>query len=175
MESQITGVSIVCLTVCSCADQRKHQSSASLAFERGIYRSVYRGLWEGNLPVTGEFPSQKASNAEMFPFDDVIMFTDHDNFFLSSLVPKFQSYNTFNNYSSVMLTYVNWAFERNCITDKMIKHPTVSNICGSHIGKVTIWGVPPPPPPPLEQNSRLLIKSSLEFLPKGPIIDMLVI
>ena len=31
------------------------------------------GLCEGNSPVTGEFPSQRASNAEMFPFDDVIM------------------------------------------------------------------------------------------------------
>ena len=32
MASQITGVSIVCWTVCSAADQSKHQSSASLAF-----------------------------------------------------------------------------------------------------------------------------------------------
>ena len=32
MASQITGVSIVCSTVCSGADQRNHQSSASLAF-----------------------------------------------------------------------------------------------------------------------------------------------
>ena len=31
------------------------------------------GLCEGNSPVIGEFPAQKASNAEMFPFDDVIM------------------------------------------------------------------------------------------------------
>ena len=31
------------------------------------------GLCEGNSLVTGEFPAQKASNAEMFPFDDVIM------------------------------------------------------------------------------------------------------
>ena len=31
MASQITGLSSVCLTVCSGADQRKHQSSASLA------------------------------------------------------------------------------------------------------------------------------------------------
>ena len=33
MASQITGVSIVCLTVCSGADQRKHQSSASLLYD----------------------------------------------------------------------------------------------------------------------------------------------
>ena len=38
MASQITDVSMVCSTVCSGADQRKHQSSASLAFVRGIHR-----------------------------------------------------------------------------------------------------------------------------------------
>ena len=52
MASQITGVSIVYLTVISGADQRKHRSFASLAFARGIHRS----------PV--EFPSQMASKAE---------------------------------------------------------------------------------------------------------------
>ena len=31
------------------------------------------GLCEGNSPVTCEFPAQRASNAENFPFDDVIM------------------------------------------------------------------------------------------------------
>ena len=30
-------------------------------------------LCEGNSPLTCEFPAQKASNGEMFPFDDVIM------------------------------------------------------------------------------------------------------
>ena len=47
MASQITGVSMVCSTVCSGADQRKHQSSASLAFVRGIYR------WPVNSPHKG--------------------------------------------------------------------------------------------------------------------------
>ena len=37
LASQITGVSIVYSTVCSGADQRKHQSSASLVFVRGIH------------------------------------------------------------------------------------------------------------------------------------------
>ena len=55
LPSQITGVSIVYSTVCSGADQRKHQSSASLAFER--VNSPHKG------PVT-----RKA-----FPFDDVIV------------------------------------------------------------------------------------------------------
>ena len=36
MASQITSLSIVYLTIYSDADQRKHQSSASLAFVRGI-------------------------------------------------------------------------------------------------------------------------------------------
>ena len=61
MASQITSLTLVYSTVYSCADQRKHQSSAT-------------GLCEGNSPVTGEFPAQRASYAEnMFPFDDVIM------------------------------------------------------------------------------------------------------
>ena len=38
MTSQITNVSIVYLTICSGADQGKHQSSASLAFVKGIHR-----------------------------------------------------------------------------------------------------------------------------------------
>ena len=50
--SQITSFTIVYSGVYSGADERKHQSSASLAFVRGIHR-----------PVTGEFPEQKASNA----------------------------------------------------------------------------------------------------------------
>ena len=54
MASQITGVSIVYSIVCSDADQRKHQSSATLAFVRGIHR------WR----VTGKLPAQKASDME---------------------------------------------------------------------------------------------------------------
>ena len=51
MASQITSLTIVCWTVYSGADQRIHQSSASLAFV-------------GKSPVTGEFLAQMASNAE---------------------------------------------------------------------------------------------------------------
>ena len=36
--SEITGISIVCSTVCLGADRRIHQSSASLAFVRGNHR-----------------------------------------------------------------------------------------------------------------------------------------
>ena len=38
MASQITSLTIVCPAVYSGADQRKHQSSTSLAFVRGIHR-----------------------------------------------------------------------------------------------------------------------------------------
>ena len=61
MTSQITGVSIVYSIVCSGAGQRKHQSSASLVFVRGIHR------W----PVTS--PHKGPVTRKMFPFDDVIM------------------------------------------------------------------------------------------------------
>ena len=61
MASLITGASIVYSTVCSDADQRKHESSASLAFVRGIHR------WPVNSPHKG--PVMR----KMFPFDDVIM------------------------------------------------------------------------------------------------------
>ena len=59
--SQITSLTIVYSTVYSGADQRKHQSSVSLAFVRGIHRS----------PVN--FPHKWPVSRKMFPFDDVIM------------------------------------------------------------------------------------------------------
>ena len=61
MASQITGVSLVCSTVCSGADQGKYQSSASLAFVRGIHWCPVTFLHKG--PVT----------RKTFPFDEVIM------------------------------------------------------------------------------------------------------
>ena len=62
MASQITSLTIVCSTVYSGANQRKHQSSASLAFVRGIHRSPVNSLHK--WPVT----------RKMFPFDDVITY-----------------------------------------------------------------------------------------------------
>ena len=50
MASQITSLSTVYLTVYSGTDQRKHQSSASLAFVRGIHRSPVNSSHKG--PVT---------------------------------------------------------------------------------------------------------------------------
>ena len=59
--SQITSLTIVYSMVYSDADQRKHQSPASLAFVRGIHRG----------PVNS--PHKWPVTRKMFPFDDAIM------------------------------------------------------------------------------------------------------
>ena len=64
MASQITSLTIVYSIVYSGADQRKHQSSVSLAFVRGIHRWLVNSPHQG--PVT----------QKMIPFDDVIIFVD---------------------------------------------------------------------------------------------------
>ena len=61
MMSQITSLTIVYSSVYSDADQRKHQSSTSLAFMRGIHRWLVNSLHKG--PVT----------RKVFPFNDIIM------------------------------------------------------------------------------------------------------
>ena len=60
MASQITSLTIVYSNVYSGADQRKQQSSASLAYVWGIHRRPVNSPHKG--PVT----------RKMFPFDDVI-------------------------------------------------------------------------------------------------------
>ena len=59
--SQILSLTIVYSIVNSGADQRKHQSSASLAVVRGIHRS----------PVNS--PHKEPVTLKTFPFDDVTM------------------------------------------------------------------------------------------------------
>ena len=61
ISSQITSLTIVFSTVYLDTDQRKHQSSASRAFVRGIHRR----------PV--DSPHKWPVTRKMFPFDDVIM------------------------------------------------------------------------------------------------------
>ena len=62
MAFQITSLQTVYLTVYSSADQRKHQSSASLAFVLGIHR------WPVDSPY--KWPVTR----KMFLFDDVIIY-----------------------------------------------------------------------------------------------------
>ena len=66
MASQMTSLTIVYSIIYSDADQRKHQSSASLAFVQGIHRG----------PVNS--PHKWPVTQKMFPFDDVIMLSTSD-------------------------------------------------------------------------------------------------
>ena len=59
--SQITSLTIVYSIIDSGTDERKHKSSASLAFVRGIHQ------WPVNSPHKG--PAMR----KMFPIDDAIM------------------------------------------------------------------------------------------------------
>ena len=61
MASQITSLTIVYSSVYSATDQRKYQSSASLAFVRGIHRGTVNS------------PHKRPVTRKMSPFDDVIM------------------------------------------------------------------------------------------------------
>ena len=61
LASQITSLMVVYSIVYSGVNERKHQSSASLAFVREIHRG----------PVN--FPHKWPVTRKMFPFDDVIM------------------------------------------------------------------------------------------------------
>ena len=69
MASQITGVSSICSTVYSGADQRKHQSSTSLAFVRG-------DRW---IPRTKgqSAPHKGPVRRKIFPFDYVILLSNY--------------------------------------------------------------------------------------------------
>ena len=62
--SQIISPGIVYSTVYSGADQRKHQSSAGLAFVRRIHRGTVNS------------PHKRPVMRKMFPFDDVIIGSD---------------------------------------------------------------------------------------------------
>ena len=66
MTSQITSLTTVYSTISSDADQRRHQSSASLAFVRGIHRG----------PVNS--PHKWPVTRKMFPLYDVIMYYQLD-------------------------------------------------------------------------------------------------
>ena len=59
MASQIIGISIVYLTACSCADQRKRQNLH------------VTGLCERNPPLSGDSPHKGPVTGKIFPFDDV--------------------------------------------------------------------------------------------------------
>ena len=89
MASQITDVSIVYSIVCSGQDQRKHQSSTSLAFVRGIRRSLV------------DSPDKWPVTQKMYPFNDVIMGFRHNQ-------PNESTESCFHNHSKTQLYSMPW-------------------------------------------------------------------
>ena len=87
MASQITSLTIVYSTFYTCADQRKYQSSASLAFVWGIHR----------VPVNS--PHKWPVTRKMFPFDDVII-----------LAVMYSAYNTsrYYDYNGAFFIFCPW-------------------------------------------------------------------
>ena len=69
MASQVTGVSIVYSLFCSCADQRKQQSSASLSFVGVIHR------WLLNSPLLGESTGEWWIPAHKGQWREALMFS----------------------------------------------------------------------------------------------------
>ena len=94
MTSQITSLIIVYSTVYSNADQRKHQSSASLAFVWGPVNSPHKG------PVT----------RKMFPLDDVIMDWQWDIGYMNN----WMSLAHINDISMSSLKYSLYMFDIRC-------------------------------------------------------------
>ena len=109
MGSQITSLTIVYSTVYSGADQRKHQSSAPLAFVRGIHR------WPMNSPH--KWPITR----KMLSFDDVIMISS-----LESLEPC-------NKHDINALKYPITAFKTRRICLRHVHWNTVSLSNISHL------------------------------------------
>ena len=107
--SHITSLTIVYSTVYSGADQTKHQSSASLAFVRGIHRG----------PVNS--PHKWPVTRKKFPFDDVIMFIGK-NMEISSSNHRVQFWFMFclSHCSAV------WNIEIHGMLNIVITHPTVT-------------------------------------------------
>ena len=89
MASQITSLTIVYSSVYSGADQRKYQSSASLAFEFPA--------------LTGEFPAQRASNAE-----NVSIWWHHHLEFNSALLHLCVRIINFHISSKFVIYYSDW-------------------------------------------------------------------
>ena len=102
MESQVTGVPIFCSTVCSGADHKTVQSSASLAFVRGIHRWPVYSAHKG--PVT----------RKMFLFNDVIVVNVikiiRNRYPLQEAVKLIRQY--FAKATSIQNTNIDFAFDQ---------------------------------------------------------------
>ena len=95
MASPITSLTVVYPTVYSCVDQRKYQSSASLAYMRG------------NSSVTSEFPAEMESNS-----DNVSIWWRHRDIWrddISTLATQ-HKFRVFHNCNYLFLALKFWVF-----------------------------------------------------------------
>ena len=104
LASQITSLTVVYSTVYSDVNQRKHQSSASLAFVWEIHRG----------PVN--FPHKGPVTRKMFPFDDVIM----------EIIDIWYAVSAFICLTRMLLS-TNFRFEKNGF-DKLLCSSFISNL-----------------------------------------------
>ena len=134
MASQITSVSIVYSTVYSGADQRKSQSSASLAFVWGIHR------WPLN------FPHKRPVTQKMFPFDDVIMTRPNTPVPLFLFFRKYQNTVYLLTFSSIFY-HSYWKHRQvQCAYNVLINVLSVDEALLKYIHELKLW----------EQRSRTL-------------------
>ena len=111
--SPITNLKIVYSTVYSDADKKKHQSSASLAFMRGIHR------WPVNSPH--KWPVTR----KMFSFDDVIMSFISYWSELSALM-NVKQYLSIYMYISISVRYI---YSRLCMTHAFYWYNSKQFVC----------------------------------------------
>ena len=154
MASQITRVWIVCSTVCSSADQRRHRSSASLAFVKGIHQ------WLVNFPHKGQV------TRKIFPFDDEILFLTKITLHITLLSGlSYQNNGTLSIPSSAGPVFTpdpNVAIIGFGDVFKTLR-PRQN---GRHFPDDTFKRIF------VNESVRISIKISLKFVPKGPIIKI---
>ena len=158
--SQITGVLTVYSMVCSVADQRKHQSSTSLAFLRGIHQ------WPMNSPHKGPV------TRKMFPFDDIIMNKDFScypplwTFMLTTDV----LINMITAFSKIFINIHNWVYF--CAGYICLKAYQMLQVCHFHIiciamqcGKLNFWSTHVETDVPYMFYIKFHLPSSIFYLP----------
>ena len=126
MASQITNVWIVYWTVCAGQDQRKLQSSASLAFVRGIHR------WAVNSPHKGPV------TWKLFPFDGVFISTNWALHSYRTTIPIHgmprQVQNNHTNRKTYKLVHIIWlpkliSVIRTFTSDRIILNKVCNQLC----------------------------------------------
>ena len=128
LASQINSLTVVYSIVYSGVNQRKHQSSASLAFVREIHRG----------PVN--FPHKWPVTRKMFPFDDVIMLLMDKHIWCGINVPN-RSVDAYQSIKQSSIYHVvrRWSaslkyFGKNTLFEQFVF--ILSNACCKH----RLWG-----------------------------------